>query len=55
MSSTSDRPKYKQFSDGQRESFSKIRLFVNPFQVNAPFLYPLKTGGIEREHWPEMG
>ena len=30
---------------------------INPFQANVPFLYPLKTfsGGIEREHWPEMG
>ena len=35
---------------------------INPFQANAPFLYPLKTSGfltfsglIEREHWPEMG
>ena len=38
------------------------RIFINPFQANVPFLYPLKTsenltfsGGIEREHWPEMG
>ena len=35
---------------------------INPFQANAPFLYPLKTSGfltfsgrIEGEHWPEMG
>ena len=38
---------------------------VNSFEVNVPFLYPLKTsenqgfptfpGGIEREHWPQMG
>ena len=32
---------------------------IHLFQANVPFLYPLKTGilsgGIEREHWPEMG
>ena len=38
---------------------------INPFQTNVPFLYPLKmsenqrfltfSGGIKREHWPEIG
>ena len=44
-----------------------VKNFVNPFQANVSFLYPLKKsekqrfsdvfrgGGIEREHWPEMG
>ena len=41
---------------------ANVLVYFNPFQANVPFLYPLKTsglltvsGGIEREHWPEMG
>ena len=28
-----------------------LQKIVNPFISNAPFLYPLKTGGRERMHW----
>ena len=49
------------------KSFGKnIHVYINPFQANTPFLYPLKTsenlwfsdvfrGYIRMEHWPEMG
>ena len=42
-----------------------LNIFINPFQANVLFLYPLKTSenlrfsdvfrGIEREYWPGMG
>ena len=32
-----------------------ISFSVNPVSTNVPLLYPLKTGGIEVEHWLKMG
>ena len=45
---------------------SRLATFLKPFQAKVPFLYSLKTsgnlwvfltfsGGVEREHWSEMG
>ena len=45
------------FADDNRPCMSaKIaKSLANPFQANVLFLYPLTfSGGIEREHWPEM-
>ena len=58
-----------QVKSGGPEGFSLVFLlknssYLNPFQANVSFLYPVKTsgkrfltflGGMEREHWPEIG
>ena len=41
------------------QEFFQRRKLINQFHINVPFLYPwgllMFSGGIEMEHWREMG
>ena len=53
-----DSTQYNKILNAIKEEDREV-IRINPYQANAPFLYPLKTseypGGIEMEHWLEKG
>ena len=53
-----DSTQYNKILNAIKEEDREV-MKINPYQANAPFLYPLKTsecpGGIEMGHCMEMG
>ena len=54
-----EKERHSKLSGVSLKGLNQSYFLINPFQANVPFLYRSLiltfSGGIEREHWPEMG